>query len=111
MGRLNPLLGIGIIVFCIFFYFALSLSYLPHFCIFEELLSFSCPFCNLTKAFEQLFLGNLKTAILTNPFCIIVPLYFLTETYFKYSNKLKSVRVLNKLFGLSALFNLLYINY
>lgn len=91
--------------------FKLGLSKLPHICVVEKTFGIHCPFCGLTLAFEELMRGNLRTALLTNPLSIGLPLYFLSDFLGSYLDKLSLVRISNQLFGIIVLINLIYLNY
>ena len=49
--RLNSFLLISLIVIFI----ELKGSHIFHFCLFEQLLNIHCPFCGVTKSFEEIF--------------------------------------------------------
>jgi len=92
-------------------FFKLGLSKLPHICLVEKVFGIHCPFCGLTLAFEELMHGNLRMAVLTNPLCIVLPVYFLLDFLVSILDKLSIVRISNQLFGIIVLINLIYLNY
>jgi len=111
MGRINPIVWLGLMATAIYFFFKTGSSSLPHFCVFEETIGLHCPFCGLTLAFETLIQGDIKKAIIINPLCVLLPLYFCLDTYFKQIRKYHFQKKINSMFIVFAIFNLIYLNY
>jgi len=111
MGKIRPVLWLcfWVIAFSIFFEF--GFSSFPHICLMERVLSIHCPFCGLTKAFEEMLAGHIINAFSVNPLSVILPSYFLLHTYYRMIDKLLNVRILNRVFVIIAFFNLIYLNY
>jgi len=111
MGRLNPIVWLGIISASTFLFFKTGFSSLPLLCLFEETIQLHCPFCGLTLAFETLIQGDLKKAIIINPLCVLLPIYFCLDTYFKQMHKYHFQKKISSIFIVFALFNLIYLNF
>ena len=99
-----------VVLLCFYLFFHLGLSSLPHICLLENTIHLHCPFCGLTFAFEEILRGNLLVALVSNPFSVFLPLYFLLEISFKLFDNTAFQRKLNYSFGLIAFFNLIYLN-
>lgn len=55
------------------------LGYIPHFCLFEKIVSFPCPFCGTTRAICELSNGNFENAIQLNTTSILVALFIIFQ--------------------------------
>jgi hypothetical protein len=85
-------------IFGIFGFIYLGGSYIPHFCLFEELFNLKCSFCDLTYSLEQLFKGNFLDSFKIN-FLSYIIVFFFTMTYvLKRFKKLKELHFIEKIF-------------
>ena len=87
----------------IFLYVFFEGSYLPHICLFEEVLKIKCSFCNLTNSFEELFKGNFISAFQINLMSYVVILFFITKFILNYFKKISKTLILEKVFVLFCL--------
>lgn len=76
--NLYPIFLILIIVIFI----KLKGSYIPHFCLFEEFLNIHCPFCGVTKSFEEILNKNFLNAFRINFMSYGLIFYFLFKSIF-----------------------------
>ena len=73
-----PLIFISLILVFIVF----EGSFIPHFCLFEKTLNLHCPFCGVTKSFEELLSLNFLEAFKLNFMSYGIILFFLLKYFF-----------------------------
>ena len=85
-------------IFGIFGFIYLGGSYIPHFCLFEELFNLKCSFCDLTYSFEQLFKGNFKNSFKINFLSYGLIFFFMMTYVLKHFKRSKELNFLEKFF-------------
>ena len=91
------------IVLVILIYIAFQGSYIPHFCLLEEILHLKCSFCGLTHSFEELFQGNIVNAIKINYMSVGILLFFVLKETLNQFGKTKNIPMLENTFILFCL--------
>lgn len=86
-------------------------SYIPHFCLFEELFNIKCSFCDLTYSFEQLIDGNIVNSLKINFLSCILFVFFGLSFIFKRFGYYKELRSLDNIFISLCLIQFLIKNY
>lgn len=92
--RANSLLLILLIIIFI----ELKGSNIFHFCLFEQLLNIHCPFCGLTKSFEEILNQNFLNAFKINFLSYGLIFFFLLKSIFEVFKLDTHILKLNKIF-------------
>ena len=67
-----------IAVFLFPFYYQILYA-IPHFCLFQQLLSINCPGCGMLRSFHALASLDITSAIKYNPLSIVIILFIMGE--------------------------------
>jgi len=92
--RVKPLLFILLIIIFIKF----EGSSVFHFCLFEQILNIHCPFCGLTKSFEEILNQNFLNAFEINFLSYGLIFFFLLKAIFEAFKLEAQILNLNKIF-------------
>lgn len=103
---LNYLLLISFIVIFI----ELQGSRMPHFCLFEEFFNLHCPFCGVTKSFEEILNQNFIIAFKINFMSYGLIFFFLFKYIFEIFKLDIHTLKLNKIFTFLCLVQFLRSN-
>ncbi len=55
-------------------------SFIPHFCLFEEFLNVHCPFCGLTKSFEEILNQKFSSALKIHFMLFRLEMFFMLKS-------------------------------
>ncbi len=90
----QPLVILGVL----FAYITLQGSYIPHICLFDEILHLKCSFCGITHSFEQLLKGNVLRSVTSNILASFLIFHFLMSFIFSKTNRLNLQSLNNRVF-------------
>ena len=97
-----------LLIIFIYIYFGLA-RYIIHFCFFDAVFNFYCPFCKTTLSLEFLFQGDLYSSIKTSLVGISILIYFIFYQIFIFFGELKKICILDNVFFIIVLINYIYL--
>lgn len=92
--KYRSLLVIGVIGLYLYF----KGAYIPHFCLFEKIIDLKCPFCGITRSFEEIIKLNFLSALKINFMSIVLLTFLIIKPILNYFNLFKAVLKADKVF-------------
>ncbi len=86
------------VILGIIIYLTFKGSYIPHLCLFENFLELKCPFCGITKSFEEIIKFNFLNAFKINFMSYFLIMYLVINSILNHYSLLKESIKMDKLF-------------